>query len=292
MSDPARTMPHKPTIKDRDPGSCAAIKAVILAGGRGTRLAPYTTLLPKPLVPIGGYAIVEIILRQLIAQGFADVTLTLGHMADLITDYFEDRPTLTQQLRLSCTREERPTGTAGSLARVPDLDRTFLVLNGDLLTTLDYRKLVRFHQEQNAALTIAMHRHRVKIDLGVLRVDANNRVAEYLEKPEAEHLVSMGIYVYEPHVLRYIAPDTYLDLPALVQKLIAAGESVAGYETDARWLDIGCPAHYEHAMQEFELHRSEFCANFDDTSDIAALTNVTVAAVANDNRRDRRRVAR
>src|SRR5438105_619263 len=136
----------------------SGLKTVVLAGGRGTRLAPYTTIFPKPLVPIGEYPILEIILRQLIAQGFCDVTLTLGHMAELIKAYFMQRPSLTSHLRLSYTQEERPTGTAGSLACVGGLDRTFLVMNGDVLTTLDYRQLVRFHLEQKSALTIAMHR--------------------------------------------------------------------------------------------------------------------------------------
>src|SRR5438270_12445594 len=116
----------------------SGIKTVVLAGGKGTRLAPYTTVFPKPLIPIGEHPLVELILRQLIAQGFCDVTLTLGHMAELIKAYFMQRPGLTSRLCLSYTQEEKPTGTAGSLASVPGLDKTFLVMNGDVLTTLDY----------------------------------------------------------------------------------------------------------------------------------------------------------
>ena len=227
----------------------SGIRTVVLAGGRGTRLAPYTTIFPKPLVPVGEYPIIELILRQLIAQGFCDVTLTLGHMAELIKAYFMQRPGLTSRLRLSYTQEERPTGTAGSLACVPGLDQAFLVMNGDVLTTLDYRQLVQFHREQRAALTIAMHRHRVKIDLGVLQVDA-------------QHLISMGIYVYEPHVLKYIDANVYLDFPSLVLKLLNAGERVMGYPSDARWLDIGQPEDYHRALKEFEEHKEEYCANF------------------------------
>lgn len=240
----------------------AGVKTVVLAGGRGTRLAPYTTVFPKPLVPIGDYPILELILRQLIAQGFTDVTVTLGHLAELIKAYFQQRPSLTSQLCLSYAQEETPTGTAGSLAAVPGLDRTFLVMNGDVLTTLDYRELLRFHRENGAALTIAMHRHRVKIDLGVLQIDKENRIVGYREKPEEDHLISMGIYIYEPHVLEYIEPNVYLDFPSLVHKLLAAGESVLGYPNDARWLDIGRPEDYRQALMEFEAHREEFCANF------------------------------
>lgn len=249
------------TLKSEE-AAISGIRAVVLAGGKGTRLAPYTTIFPKPLIPIGEYAIVELILRQLISQGVCDVTLTLGHMAESIKAYFMQRPGLTSQFCLSFTQEEKPTGTAGSLAGVPGLDETFLVLNGDVLTTLDYRNLVRFHREQNAALTIAMHRHRVKIDLGVLQVDARYRIIDYREKPEAEHLISMGIYVYEPRVMKFIEPDVYLDVPRLVQRLLEVGETVVGYPNDARWLDIGRPEDYQQALREFEEHQQEFCVGF------------------------------
>jgi NDP-mannose synthase len=239
------------------------MKAVILAGGKGTRLAPYTTVFPKPLVPIGRHPILEILLRQLHAQGVDDVTLTVGYLGELIRAYFAQRPKLTSTLKLSYVSELSPTGTAGSLASVAGLDETFLVMNGDVLTTLSFQDLVRHHRERGAALTIALHRKKVKIDLGVLTTDDRGDIVDYREKPEFDYSVSMGIYVYEPRVLRFIAPGEYLDFPDLVLRLIAAGERVAGYRSDDIWLDIGRHDDYARATEEFELHRDQFCRGFE-----------------------------
>lgn len=238
------------------------MKAVILSGGRGTRLAPYTTVFPKPLVPIGDYPILEILIRQLLAQGISDITLTVGYLAELIRAYFLQRPSLTEKLKLSFVTEDKPTGTAGSLALVPGLDETFLAMNGDVLTTLSFQKLVEHHKEQGAALTIAIHRKHVKIDLGVLTTDETGRVTDYREKPDLDYVVSMGIYVYEPRVLQYIEKNRYLDFPDLVHKLLDAGERVVGYHSQDIWLDIGRQEDYQLAVKEFEDHREEFCANF------------------------------
>lgn len=234
------------------------MKAVILAGGRGTRLAPYTTVFPKPLVPVGEYPIIEILVRQLIAQGITDVILSVGYLAELIKAYFLQRPSLMEKLNISYVMEEKPSGTAGSLSLISGLDETFLVMNGDLLTTLDFRKLVQHHADTGAALTIAMHKKHVKIDLGVLITDDSGHIVDYREKPEMDYLVSMGIYVYEPRVLQYIEKDTYLDFPDLVLKLIKEGERVTGYASEDKWLDIGRHEDYELAVQEFEAHRAEF----------------------------------
>lgn len=234
------------------------MKAVILAGGRGTRLAPYTTVFPKPLVPVGEYPIIEILVRQLIAQGITDITLSVGYLAELLKAYFTQRPSLMEKLSISYVMEEKPTGTAGSLAQVEGLNDTFLVMNGDLLTTLNFQKLVAHHRDKGAALTIAMHRKHVKIDLGVLSTDENLNITDYREKPEMDYLVSMGIYVYEPKILKYIEKDTYLDFPSLVLKLLAAGEKVVGYPSDDRWLDIGRHEDYALATEEFEANRAQF----------------------------------
>lgn len=238
------------------------MRAVILAGGKGTRLKPYTTTFPKPLVPVGDYPVVEILIRQLLAQGINDITLTVGYLAELLKAYFLQRPSLTKALKLSYVSEERPTGTAGSLTLVPGLRETFIVMNGDVLTTLKFRNLIAHHREQKAALTIAMHKKHVDIDLGVLVADERGFITDYREKPKLDYHVSMGIYVYEPRVLDYIEPGLYLDFPDLVLKLIAAGERVAGYLSEDIWLDIGRHEDYELAAREFEKHRSEFCADF------------------------------
>jgi NDP-sugar pyrophosphorylase family protein len=225
------------------------MRAVILAGGKGVRLHPFTVVFPKPLVPLGDRPIIEVLIERLIAFGITDITLTLGHLAELIKAYFQHRPQLTAQARLRYVDEEEPTGTAGSLASVQGLDQTFLVMNGDLLTDLDFDELVSFHRRHGAALTIAVHRRSVKVDFGVLEANEENQVIGYREKPELHYDVSMGIYVYEPRVLKFIVPRSYLDFPDLVLKLISAREKVCAMSSECLWLDIGRPDDYARAQE-------------------------------------------
>jgi len=234
------------------------IRAVVLAGGKGTRLKPFSVNFPKPLVPLDDIPILEVLLRRLIRCGITDITITLGHLAELVKAYFDHRRSLVQQMNLRFVEEEEPTGTAGSLALVPGLDDTFLVMNGDLLTNLDFRALVRFHHEQQSALTIAAIARHVKVDLGLLEFDSNFRITNYMEKPENVYQVSMGIYVYEPRVLKYIQRGQYLDLPELVLRLIERGEKVCAFPSDALWLDIGRPDDYARAQELFSEKRGDF----------------------------------
>jgi NDP-sugar pyrophosphorylase family protein len=238
-------------------GAAKGMRAVMLAGGKGVRLHPFTVVFPKALVPLGDRPIIEVLIQRLIAFGITDITLTLGHLAELIKAYFQHRPQLTAQTRLRYVDEEEPTGTAGSLASVEGLDQTFLVMNGDLLTDLDFDALVSFHHLQRAALTIAAHRRKVKIDLGVLECGDDYHVIGYNEKPELSYDVSMGIYVYEPSVLKFIAPKTYLDFPDLVLKLIAAREKVCAMPCDCLWLDIGRPDDYARAQEIYTQGKGE-----------------------------------
>jgi NDP-sugar pyrophosphorylase family protein len=234
------------------------MKAVILAGGKGTRLAPYTTILPKPLVPVGDLPILEIIIKQLIHFGFKEVVLMVGYLSGLIKAYFDQRPSITKSINITYISEETPTGTAGSLGFLTDMTDSFLVMNGDILTTLNYKKLLEHHERNGNKLTIAMHQKKVKIDLGVLDVDENNRLRGYDEKPEFNYNVSMGIYVYHPAVLHEITKGEYLDFPTLAVRLKDRGEKVEGFSNDARWLDIGRIEDFNKASDEFEEYRSEF----------------------------------
>lgn len=240
------------------PGAAAGLRAIILAGGKGTRLAPFTVNFPKPLVPLGDTPVLEVLVRRLIRYGITDVTLTLGHLAELVKAYFHHRRQLVDQINLRYIEEETPTGTAGSLALVSGLDDTFLVMNGDLLTNLDLNALVRFHRRQRAALTIATHKRQVKIDLGVLEFDRHHRIKAYREKPESIYHVSMGIYVYEPRVLPYIKPGKRLDFPDLVLRLLDKGERVCAFPADCLWLDIGRPDDYARAQQLFAEKKETF----------------------------------
>jgi NDP-sugar pyrophosphorylase family protein len=231
------------------------MKAIILAGGKGARLRPYTTVLPKPLMPIGDMPILEIMLRQMKAAGVNEAVLTVGHLASLMRAFFQDGKQLGLKIRYSY--EEKPLGTAGPLSLIDGLDNTFLVSNGDVLTTLNLADLVHYHRESGAAATIAMHARQVKVDLGVLEFDGGYQLTGYVEKPTYHFHVSMGIYVFEPHVLNFIPQNEYLDFPDLVLKLIGAGEKVVGYPFDGYWQDLGRPDDYEQAVAEFEKMRAQ-----------------------------------
>ena len=235
------------------------MKAVILAGGKGTRLAPYTKVLPKPLMPIGDMPILEVILRQIKLTGINDVVLTVGHLSELLRTFFQDGSRLG--LNISYNYEDTPLGTAGPIAFVPNLDETFLVMNGDVLSTLPLGELIQFHKAQNAIATIATHHRRVKVDLGVIQWDGDARVTGYIEKPTYDYSVSMGIYVFEPKVLTYVPKGEYYDFPDLVKKLIGVGEKVIGYRFDGYWQDLGRPDDYESAAQDFDQMRSQFLPN-------------------------------
>lgn len=223
------------------------------------RLRPYTTILPKPLVPIGDRPILELILRQLARSGVIKADLCIGHLGDLIRVYFSDGTRLPAGLELDWHWEpDEPLGTAGALGVVPGLDSTFIAMNGDVLTTLDYQDLVAFHRKEGATLTIATHRKQVPIDLGVIATDGS-RVVGYDEKPTLNYDVSMGVYVYEPEALRHL-PDGPCPFPDLVLRLLDAGEHVAAYRSDAEWYDIGTFAEYERAVNDFGERASNFDA--------------------------------
>jgi NDP-mannose synthase len=232
------------------------MKAIVLAGGKGARLAPYTKILPKPLMPIDDMPILEVLLRQMKASGVQDVVLTVGHLSELLRAFFQDGH--QWGVNIAYSYEDEPLGTAGPIALVGGLDETFLVTNGDVLTTLDLRELVCFHKREKAVATIASHCRQVHIDLGVIRRNGGCEVTGYDEKPTIEYVVSMGIYVFEPRVLEYIPKNEYLDFPDLVLKLIAAGERVLAYPFEGYWKDLGRPDDYEQAAEDFSRMRAQF----------------------------------
>ncbi len=232
------------------------MKAILLAGGKGIRLSPYTKVIPKPLMPIGDRPILEVLLLQIQRAGIHQVVITVGHMAQLIASFFQNGKNLGLDIQYSY--EAVPLGTAGPLALIDGLSETFLVSNGDVLTTLNIRDLLAFHKEQKATATIAMHHRQVHIDLGVIQLDDGPDITGYIEKPNIDYMVSMGIYVFEPQVLNFIPPGKYLDFPDLVKKLLAAGEKVVGYHFDGYWQDLGRPDDYEQATLDFDEMRYQF----------------------------------
>lgn len=207
-------------------------------------------------MPIGEMPILEIVIRQLQKHGFDNLTLAVGYLAELLMAYCGDGSKFG--VTLDYSREEQPLGTAGPIALVPNLNETFLVMNGDLLTTIDYAAMLKYHRERGALATIACYQRDVKIDLGVLDVDSDNWVANYIEKPTYHYSVSMGIYLFEPEILKYIPANQRLDLPELVIKLMQDGEKVNVFNFDGYWLDIGRHDDYERAIEEFAAHRADF----------------------------------
>jgi len=239
------------------------MKAVVLAGGKGTRLAPYTKILPKPLMPIGDMPILEILLRQMKRSGVDEVILTVGHLAGILRAFFQDGSQFG--LKINYSYECQPLGTAGPLSLLEGLDDTFMVANGDVLTTLDLQALVEYHHKNNAILTIASYIRNARIDFGVIRTNLYNEIVGYLEKPTYDLCVSMGVYVIELRVLSFITYNQYMNFPDLVLKLLAAGERVMTFPFEGYWKDLGRIDDYEQAVKEIEdilpqILGEEFCA--------------------------------
>jgi NDP-sugar pyrophosphorylase family protein len=231
-------------------------RAIILAGGKGRRLQPYTITFPKPLVPVGDMPIMEIVIRQLKAAGFGRVTIAVGHLAELIMAYFGDGSKWGIEIEYS--REEEPLGTVGPLALIDDLPETFLVMNGDVLTTLRYDAIYDYHVDSGAELTIACHRCNTKIDLGVIEFDDELGVTGYREKPVLPYDASMGIYLFNRSVLDTFNVGDYIDFPTIVESLIQQSRPVTVYLSENEWLDIGRPDDYAEASERFQQLQDQF----------------------------------
>lgn len=231
--------------------------AVILAGGTGTRLRPFTVSIPKPLVPLGDEPIIEILLRQLAANGVTRVHLALGHLAPLMKAYF-DQVSQRHQVEILYSFEDRPLGTVGPIRRIQGLGETFLLINGDILTTLSFSDLVKRHDQAGCIATFAVHGRTVPVDYGVIEVGADGRLLSHREKPSLEFTVGMGIYVFNRRIVDFVPADQKFDLPDLVRVLIARGEPVATYRSEDYWMDIGRPEDYEVAHRDYVARPERF----------------------------------
>ncbi|OGP71431.1 MAG: nucleoside-diphosphate-sugar pyrophosphorylase [Deltaproteobacteria bacterium RBG_16_50_11] len=232
------------------------MKAIILAGGKGTRLAPYTTVFPKPLMPVDGVPILEVIIRQLAHFRIKEMVLTVSPQSEpLLSAYFGDGKRYGVDMTYS--REETPLGTAGPLSLLSGLPETFLVMNGDILTTLNYQKLIQFHRRRGGLVTIAMSQKKVPLELVIMEFDRTHQLTRYIEKPTLSYSVSMGIYIFERKVLKWISPGKYLDFPELIQKLLQRKERVICYPSEDFWLDIGRHEDYEEAQKQFQKLRKK-----------------------------------
>ena len=225
-------------------------RAVILAGGKGTRLKPYTISLPKPLVPVGDVPILEIIIRQLKKHGFTHITLTVNHMAEIIQAFFGDGS--KWGIKIDYSLEKKALSTMGPLTLIDDLPDHFLVMNGDVLTDLDFSNFFDTHVNRNECFTIASYKRLDKVEYGVLTGDNNGYLVKFEEKPFKEYLVSMGIYMMSKKNIEYIPKETFFGFDHLMNKLIEEGNYPYLQPYEGFWLDIGRPSDYEKALEEFK----------------------------------------
>ncbi|MDD1690295.1 MAG: NTP transferase domain-containing protein [Methanoregula sp.] len=232
------------------------MQAIILAGEKGRRLMPYTTVLPKPLMPIGDYPILEVILRQLKHCGFERVTISTGYLHELIHAYLDSNKTLG--LNISYVHEDSPLGTIGPLRLIDDLDETFLVMNGDILTDIKYLDLIESHHRNKAIATVATYQRDVNIDFGVLEKDEAHKITAFREKPTFHFDVSMGVYVFSKKVLDYVPVGEPFGFDQLMYALTAKNEAVYSYPHTGYWLDIGRPDDYARSIEEFERYKDRF----------------------------------
>jgi len=231
-------------------------RAVILAGGLGTRLRPYTITIPKPLVPVGDLPILEIIIRQLVHNGFEYITIAVSHQAEYIRAFFGDGS--KWKIKINYSLEDKPLSTMGPLKLINDLPEDFLVMNGDILTNLKFRDLVKYHKGKDNIFTISSHLRDERIDYGVLEVNDNDYLCGFKEKPTMAYHVSMGIYMVNKKVLEFIPPNTFYGFDDLMQDLMKNNLPAGVRVHDGRWLDIGRPEDYALAVEQFEGMRAEF----------------------------------
>ncbi|MGH8192872.1 MAG: sugar phosphate nucleotidyltransferase [Woeseiaceae bacterium] len=236
----------------------AGTQAVVLAGGKGTRLRPLTAVFPKPLVPLGHKPIIEILLNKLKNSGLHDITISTGYLAELVMAVCGDGSRFGLAIRYS--REDRPLGTAGPLGQMELGAQTVIVMNGDLLTTLSFANVLRHHDQQQADVTIAVHRREIKIDFGVVDSDSEGAFTGFREKPVFDYEVSMGVNILSANARSLIRPDEYLDMPDLILKVHESGGKVCCFREQGYWLDIGRMDDYAQAQADFEENEAKFVA--------------------------------
>ncbi len=236
-------------------------QAVILAGGKGRRLEPYTACMPKPLMPVGEQPILEIVINQLRYYGFRRIKIAVGHLAGLIQAYFGDGSKFGVKIEYSF--EEKPMGTVGPLLLIDKLDENFLILNGDLITNLDFSDLFDSHIKEKNLATIGIYKKNLKIDLGIIKFDNHKEVIDYIEKPTMQYPVSMGIYAFNKKIASFIPKNQKYDFPDLVKLLIKENQKIGSYFFEGYWCDIGNHEEYRKVNEEFADIRSKLLKNND-----------------------------
>lgn len=232
-------------------------RAIILAGGKGTRLRPYTTVLPKPLMPIGEYPILEVVIRQLVKHGFNHITIAVNHQADLIKTFFGDGS--KWNVCIDYSLEDQPLGTMGPLRLVRDLPQHFLMMNGDILTDLNFSDFYQDHIRADRLFTISSHQREQRIDYGVLETTKEDcELKGFHEKPTTNYQVSMGIYMVSRDILEFFPESGPYGFDNLMLDMLAANKTITVNKFDGYWLDIGRPDDYMKAIDEFESMKGRF----------------------------------
>lgn len=225
-------------------------RAILLAGGKGTRLYPYTLTMPKPLVPVGEYPIIEIIIRQLAKAGFDHITITVNHMADMIRAFCGDGS--KWGITIDYSLETKPLSTMGPLKLIKDLPEDFLVMNGDVMTDLDFAQLYADHVSHGNIFTISAYERDHKVDYGVLVPREDGKLVDFQEKPTLHYHVSMGVYMMNRKCLDVIPDDTFYGFDHLMLELISRKTPATVRPFKGYWMDIGRPDDYEQAQKDFE----------------------------------------
>ncbi|MCG3675168.1 NTP transferase domain-containing protein [Aliarcobacter butzleri] len=231
-------------------------RAVILAGGKGTRLRPYTVVFPKPLMPIGDYPILEVIIRQLVQNSFTHITIAVNHQADLIKTFFGDG--YKWGIKIDYSLEDKPLSTMAPLKLIKDLPDNFLVMNGDVLTDLNYGEFYEYHIKNENIFTISSYQREVKSEFGVLELDNQNNLVGFKEKPIEKYNVSMGIYMVSKKAVEFIPEDTFYGFDHLMLDLVKNNKNPSVKPFNGYWLDIGRPDDYEQAIEEFDRLKDKF----------------------------------
>jgi NDP-sugar pyrophosphorylase family protein len=225
------------------------MQAVILAGGKGRRLRPYTTILPKPMMPIGEKPILGIIIEKLAESGITDIVITVGYLSGIIQAYFGDGKRFGVNIRYFT--ETEPLGTAGCLSLIDGLEERFIVMNGDILTDLKFKDLIEYHAKMGNSVTICSYKKEIELTLGVLDL-AGETVRDYLEKPKYTFDISMGIYAMNRKAVEHVPKNQYFDFPTLIKRLISVKEPISVYKFEGEWFDIGREEDYRAVLGKFD----------------------------------------